>query len=135
MGYPFKDALDAYVVAHKLNPNVVLPLINSAITEGSNGVVTAVAITPDTVVAQKAATTIQFAAVVTGTGGFGETVTWSVTGNEEGTKIDKNGLLTIVAAEFVPEEHDITVTATSDFDDTVSDSVTVTCNQVVEEEA
>ena len=69
--------------------------------------------------------TLQFSATVTKTGNASEVVTWSVdeTSATDGATISSSGLLTVPADATVEE---ITVTATSVFDDTKSGTKKVT---------
>ena len=66
----------------------------------------------------------QFTATVSGTGGFSQKVTWSVSGGvSAGTSISANGLLTVAADETATS---LTVMATASGDSSKSASVTVT---------
>jgi hypothetical protein len=67
--------------------------------------------------------TLQFSAVVTGTGNPAQTVTWSVTGGGGGTGISGSGLLTVGADETAAT---LTVTATSTVDSGQSGAAAVT---------
>jgi len=91
--------------------------------------VTGVTVTP--VDAHVARGTIrQFYAEVTVTGGASQAVTWSIDGEEsDGTGISPTGLLTVGADESAET---ITVTATSDIDETQFDTVTVTITAVLD---
>ena len=131
------DNLVNYVLAHGLNPNVVIPLINQAAAEALAGwEVTGVSVTyaesADPYEAE--ATTRQFLAEVQGTGEYSQNVTWTVSGNISPlTVIDANGLLTVNASEFEDEnedpavEHDLTITAISVDNPAISGSKTFTC--------
>ena len=69
--------------------------------------------------------TQQFTATVNAVGGADKAVTWSVSGQSSGsTAIDQNGLLTVGSDETAGNA--LTVTATSDFDNGVFGSATVT---------
>ncbi|HZK25081.1 MAG TPA: hypothetical protein VFC74_06805, partial [Oscillospiraceae bacterium] len=87
---------------------------------------TGVSISPKTTSVQKG-TSDTFTAVVTGTGAFDSTVTWSVLGGIPGTNIDNNGKLTVDASETATT---LTVTATANGDSSKSDSATVTITDV-----
>lgn len=85
--------------------------------------VTDVAVTPGTASLTKAAGgTIQFKAVVTGTGLISPEVTWTVT-EDANASIDANGLLTVKAGITVDT---LTVTAASKTEPTKTDTATVT---------
>lgn len=85
--------------------------------------VTAVAVSPSTVNVEIGATQ-QFTASVTAQAGASEAVTWSVSGNlSPTTTIDASGLLSIAADETATT---VAVTATSQFDNTVKNTATVT---------
>ena len=130
------DNLVNYVLAHGLNPNVVIPLINQAAAEALAGwEVTGVSVTyAESVDPHEAAeeTTRQFLAEVQGTGEYSQNVTWSISGNLSAqTVISADGLLTVDAGEFVDEnplaEHIITITAKSVDNQAISGSVSFTC--------
>ena len=72
--------------------------------------------------------TLQFAAMAAVVGEADNTIIWSLdsTGHQSGTSLSATGLLTVDAAE--PPYTVITVTATSDFDDTKFDSKNVVVN-------
>lgn len=74
----------------------------------------------------------QFYATVAGVGTWNRDVTWSISGNNDatGTFISNNGFLVVGAGEFAEGQvdHDITVTATSVADPTISDTELVTCD-------
>ena len=67
-----------------------------------------------------------FTAIVTGTGDFDDTVTWSVTGGVTGTAIDESGLLTVAADETATT---LTVTAIANGDNSKKDTATVTVTE------
>lgn len=128
------DNLVDYVLAHGLNPNVVVPLINQAAAEAIAGWgVTGVVVSTTAEAPFDEAQTIQLAAAVQGTGEYTQNVTWSISGNKVvGTTISSTGLLTLAAGEFLTGEtpvveHDITVTATSVDNNGVSGTYVVTC--------
>ena len=128
------DNLVDYVLAHGLNPNVVVPLIDQAAAEAIAGWrVTGVVVSTTAEAPFDEAQTIQLTAAVQGTGEYTQNVTWSISGNEvEGTTISSTGLLTLAAGEFLTDEtpvveHDITVTATSVDNDAISGTYTITC--------
>ena len=128
------DNLVDYVVAHGLNPNVAIPLINQAAAEAIAGWgVTGVVVSTTAEAPFDEAQTIQFAAEVQGTGEYTQNVTWSISGNKVvGTTISSTGLLTLAAGEFLTGqtpvvEHDIIVTATSVDNVAISGTYSVTC--------
>lgn len=85
--------------------------------------VTAVTVTPDAPTVKPGSET-QFTAAVTGTNIFSAACTWKVSGAEaSGTGISNTGKLVVAGNETAAS---ITVTCTSVFDDTKSDTVTVT---------
>lgn len=135
MGFPVKQSLIDHVRNHGLNPNVVLPLIDQAIAEGKNGVITSVVVTSDpaTIDTLFEPTTIQFKAVVNATGGYEDGVVWSITGEKTGTTISPNGLLTLGTAQF-EGTFNVTVTASSVHNDTKKGSVVVKCEKAEETE-
>ena len=132
------DNLVDYVLAHGLNPNVVVPLINQAAAEaiagwGVTGVSVTYAESADPYEAE--ATTRQLLAEVQGTGEYSQNVTWTVSGNISPlTVIDANGLLTVDAGEFIDAdennlaEHIITIIAKSVDNQDVSGTVSFTCH-------
>ena len=62
----------------------------------------------------EAGKTVQFSASVSGTGGYDDSVTWSVSGREsDGTAISADGLLT-VAADATAESLTVMATASGD---------------------
>lgn len=67
--------------------------------------------------------TVQLTATVTASGGASEALTWS-SGNDAVASVDAAGLVTAVAVGTAD------ITATSDFDDTVDDSIVVTVTEV-----
>ena len=131
------DNLVNYVLAHGLNPNVVIPLINQAAAEALAGwEVTGVSVTyaesADPYEAE--ATTRQLLAEVQGTGEYSQNVTWSISGNRsEQTVISADGLLTVDAGEFIGldesplTDYDITITATSIDNQAISGTASFTC--------
>ncbi|HIV21174.1 MAG TPA: S-layer homology domain-containing protein [Candidatus Scatomorpha stercorigallinarum] len=85
--------------------------------------VTGVSISPADATVE-AGQTVQFSATVSGTGGFSQEVTWSVSGGvSAGTSISADGLLTVAADETATS---LTVMATASGDSSKSASVTVT---------
>ena len=66
--------------------------------------------------------TAQLSATVTAVGGASQALTWS-SGNGAVATVDAAGLVTAVAVGAA------TITATSDFDDTVSDSIAITVTE------
>ena len=86
-------------------------------------IVTGVSVSPANATVE-AGKTVQFSASVSGTGGYDDSVTWSVSGGvSAGTSISANGLLTVAADETAES---LTVTATASGDSSKSASVTVT---------
>jgi hypothetical protein len=83
--------------------------------------ISGVVISPAATSVQKG-TTQNFTAIVSGTGAYDSTVTWSVDGIAE-TTISETGLLTVAEGETATS---LTVTATSTIDNTKSASATVT---------
>lgn len=81
-----------------------------------------VTVSPAFVSVQKG-TTQGFTAIVTGTGAFNDTVTWSVTGGMAGTSINSSGVLTVAADETAGT---LTVTAEATGDSSKKGTVTVT---------
>ena len=67
--------------------------------------------------------TVQLTATVTAAGGASEALTWS-SGNDAVATVGPNGLVTAVAVGTAD------ITATSDFDGTVDDSIVVTVTEV-----
>jgi hypothetical protein len=89
--------------------------------------VTSVTVSPDPASVQKGATQ-QFTASVTAVGGASTAVTWTVTGNAlTSTAISPAGLLTVAAEETATS---LTVTATSEFDNTKKGTAQVTVEGV-----
>jgi len=104
--------------------DVVSVVVNAALTP----TVTSVTVDPATIDVQKGETQ-QFSVVVGVLGGASEAVTWSVSGDvtiSTGTTI-VDGLLTVATDETATT---LTVTATSDFDDTKFATATVTVKDV-----
>ena len=92
--------------------------------------VNSVKVLPEGPVSAEVGETVQFAAEVEGTNLEDKSVTWSITGNtSENTTISEEGVLTLAEDELSEE---ITVTATSNFDNTKSKSAVV---KVVKETA
>jgi hypothetical protein len=90
--------------------------------------VTSVTVSPDTVSVTKG-NTRQFTAQVTGTNNPAQTVTWSVSGNDDnGTAINADGLLTVAAGESAAA---ITVRAMSTLDISRYGEATVTLEDPV----
>ena len=88
--------------------------------------VTGVSISPADATVE-AGQTVQFSATVSGTGGFSQEVTWSVSGGvSAGTSISANGLLTVAADETATS---LTVTATASGDSGIYGTATVTVTQ------
>ena len=86
-------------------------------------IVTGVSVSPANATVE-AGKTVQFSASVIGTGGYDDSVTWSVRGGEsDGTSISANGLLTVAADETAES---LTVMATASGDSSKSASATVT---------
>ena len=86
-------------------------------------IVTGVSVSPAGATVE-AGKTVQFSASVRGTGGYDDSVTWSVSGREsDGTSISADGLLTVAADETATS---LTVMATASGDSSKSASVTVT---------
>ena len=86
-------------------------------------IVTGVSISPAGATVEMGGT-VQFAAAVSGTGGYDDSVTWSVSGREsDGTSISADGLLTVAADETAES---LTVMATASGDSSKSASATVT---------
>ena len=76
------DNLVNYVLAHGLNPNVVLPLIDQAAAEAIAGwSITGVIPAANKDLFSAIPTTVQFTAQVIGTGEYSQAVTWSITGH------------------------------------------------------
>lgn len=92
-------------------------------TENITPGVTGITVTPETsdVVIGSSQ---QFTAIVTGTGDYDNTVTWSLSPTIAGAEITANGLLTLTSA--VTAGQTITVTATANGDNTKSASAIVT---------
>lgn len=98
------------------------PFANAIVFTTSATTVTGVTVSPNTTTVAKG-NSQQFNATVSGTGHYPQDVSWSVTGNaDETTVINSTGLLTVGTAETGP----LTVTATSNFDDSKSGTATVT---------
>ena len=89
-------------------------------------IVTGVSISPAGATVE-AGKTVQFSASVSGTGGYDDSVTWSVSGREsDGTSISADGLLTVAADETAES---LTVMATASGDSSKSASATVAITQ------
>jgi uncharacterized protein YjdB len=91
----------------------------------SSSAVTSITVNPAKVDVEKGKTT-QFTAEVEGMGNYSKTVTWTVEGGVEGTKIDASGLLTVAADETAKT---LTVTATSTANTDISGKATVTVKE------
>ena len=101
----------------------VSPFANAILYTTDTPAVTAVTVNPPTVTVPKG-NNQQFTAAVTTTGFAPQTVTWKVTGASTVTStIDSNGVLRVPAGE---KNTTLTVTATSTFDSTKSNTSTVT---------
>lgn len=101
----------------------ISPFANSAVFVPQTPAVTAVDITPATATVAVGQSAV-FTANVTTTGFASKAVKWAITGQEKDTTtIDNSGVLHIGADETAVS---ITVTATSAFDNTKSDTATVT---------
>ena len=88
--------------------------------------VTGVSISPAGATVE-AGKTVQFSATVNGTGGYDDSVTWSVSGGvNAGTSISADGLLTVAADETATS---LTVTATASGDSGIYGTATVTVTQ------
>ena len=104
----------------------VSPFANSAVLVQGTPAVSAIAISPETATIT-AGQSLTFSAVVTTTNFAPQSVNWTATvGGEEveGVSINGAGILTVGAD--VDSATEITVTATSVYDSTVSDTATVT---------
>ncbi len=84
-----------------------------------------VKVTPEDAVVEKYAAQV-FKAEVIGRNDPPQTVKWTVSGGTEGTRIDEYGVLTVAGNETASE---LTVTATSTFDETKNASVIVKVSQ------
>lgn len=101
----------------------VSPFMNAIVFVPGTPNISAVAVSPETVTATPG-TTVHFSAAVTSNYFASKAVNWSITGNvSEDTAIDDSGNLYIAEDETASS---ITVTATSVFKDTVTDTATVT---------
>lgn len=87
----------------------VSPFSNAMLFTTQTSTVTAVNVSPSTANATKGST-LQLTATVTGTGFIDQTVHWEISGSEEFSTVDSNGLVTIGANET---EATLTVKATS----------------------
>lgn len=95
-----------------------------AITASGSGTVTSVTVTPATGTAVPGSN-FTLVADVAGTGMFNRDVTWTISGQTKaGTTITQSGVLTVASDE--PTSTAITVTATSNFDNTKTGTATVT---------
>ena len=92
--------------------------------------VTNVSVSPETATVD-AGGTAQFAASVSGTGDYDDSVTWTVSGNSSADTTINDGLLTVAEDETAAS---LTVTATSVGDGTIYDTATVTVTQDEPEE-
>ena len=93
-------------------------------------IVTNVSVSPETATVD-AGGTAQFAASVSGTGDYDDSVTWTVSGNSSADTTINDGLLTVAEDETAAS---LTVTATSVGDGTIYDTATVTVTQDEPEE-
>jgi len=108
---------------HKWDIYSFSPFAQAAVIVTTDPSITKVEISPSAVTV-KAGSTTQLSASVTGTGIYSSAVTWSLEGAEaSGTVIGYDGKLVIAGNESASE---ITVTATSVYDDSVIGTATVT---------
>ena len=109
---------------HRWATFAISPFSNAVVILPSAGTVTSVTVTPATATRPKSSRTMFSAAVVADVG-VSQAVKWEAESNDTTDfSIDQNGILTI--GSTVTDDDEITVTATSLADGTVSDSATVT---------
>ncbi|MCL2703473.1 MAG: Ig-like domain-containing protein [Defluviitaleaceae bacterium] len=120
---PDEAAGNIAVAATSVFDTSIEDFINVTITEASS--VTGVTISPETANVRQGGTQ-QFTAVAAASGGASQEVNWSIIGGSAGTSISADGLLTVAPDKAAGN---ITVIATSVFDDTFEDFAIVTVTE------